>query len=118
MKSIIGSYLGHQVTLIQQIRQHPLLKDPHAYLIQRTDDLARALGELRDDLDYKLDKQSVDLTNKKSLLRSLSPQSTLDRGYAVVRDADGQVITDPKKVKSGTLLKLRVAKGDLDATAN
>jgi len=118
MKSIIGSYLGHQVTLIQQIRQHPLLKDPHAYLIQRTDDLARALGELRDDLDYKLDKQSTDLINKRSLLRSLSPQSTLDRGYAVVRDADGQVITDPKKVKTGTLLKLRVAKGDLDATAN
>jgi exodeoxyribonuclease VII large subunit len=118
MKSIIGSYLGHQVTLIQQIRQHPLLRDPHAYLIQRADDLARALGELRDDLDYKLDKQSTELTNKRSLLRSLSPQSTLDRGYAVVRDPDGQVITDPKKVKTGTLLKLRVAKGDLDATAN
>jgi exodeoxyribonuclease VII large subunit len=118
MKSIIGSYLGHQVTLIQQIRQHPLLKDPHAYLIQRTDDLARALGELRDDLDYKLDKQSTDLANKKNLLRSLSPQSTLDRGYAVIRDAEGNVITDPKMAKSGTLLKLRVAKGDLDATAN
>jgi exodeoxyribonuclease VII large subunit len=118
MKSIIGSFLGHQVTLIQQIRQHPLLKDPHAYLIQRTDDLTRALGELRDDLDYKLDKQSTDLANKKNLLRSLSPQSTLDRGYAVVRDADGKVITDPKMAKSGTLLKLRVAKGDLDATAN
>jgi exodeoxyribonuclease VII large subunit len=118
MKSIIGSYLGHQVTLIQQIRQHPILKDPHAYLIQRTDDLTRALGELRDDLDYKLDKQSTDLSNKKNLLRSLSPQSTLDRGYAVVRDSDGKVITDPKMAKSGTLLKLRVAKGDLDATAN
>ena len=118
MKSIIGSYLGHQVTLIQQIRQHPLLKDPHAYLIQRSDDLARALGELRDDLDYKLDKQSTDLANKKNLLRSLSPQSTLDRGYAVVRDTEGKVITDPKMAKSGTLLKLRVAKGDLDATAN
>jgi exodeoxyribonuclease VII large subunit len=118
MKQIIGSYLGHQVTLIQQIRQHPLLKDPHAYLIQRTDDLARALGELRDDLDYKLDKQSTDLENKKNLLRSLSPQSTLDRGYAVVRDSEGNVITDPKMAKAGTLLKLRVAKGDLDATAN
>jgi exodeoxyribonuclease VII large subunit len=118
MKQIIGSYLGHQVTLIQQIRQHPLLKDPHAYLIQRTDDLARALGELRDDLDYKLDRQTTDLENKKNLLRSLSPQSTLDRGYAVVRDSEGNVITDPKMAKAGTLLKLRVAKGDLDATAN
>ena len=118
MKSIIGSYLAHQVTLIQQIRQHPLLKDPHAYLIQRSDDLTRALGELRDDLDYKLDRQTTDLANKKSLLRSLSPQSTLDRGYAVVRDSEGKVITDPKMAQSGTLLKLRVAKGDLDATAN
>jgi exodeoxyribonuclease VII large subunit len=118
MKSIIGSYLGHQVTLIQQIRQHPLLKDPHAYLIQRSDDLTRALGELRDDLDYKLDRQTTDLANKKNLLRSLSPQSTLDRGYAVVRNSEGKVITDPKMAKSGTLLKLRVAKGDLDATAN
>jgi exodeoxyribonuclease VII large subunit len=118
MTSIIGSFLGHQVTLIQQIRQHPLLKDPHAYLIQRTDDLTRALGELRDDLDYKLDKQSTDLSSKKTLLRSLSPQSTLDRGYAVVRDSEGNVITDPKMAKAGTLLKLRVAKGDLDATAN
>jgi exonuclease VII large subunit len=36
----------------------------------------------------------------------------------VVRDAQGKFITDPKKVKTGTLLKLKVAKGDLDATAN
>ena len=118
MKSIISNYVLHQVTLIAQIRQHPLLKDPHAYLIQRTDDLSRALGELRDELDSKLDKQAVELTNKRNLLRSLSPQSTLDRGYAVVRDSSGDVITDPKKVKAGEALKLRVAKGELEATAN
>ena len=118
MKSIISNYVSNQATLINQIRQHPLLKDPHAYLDQRADDLIRALGELRDEMDSKLDKQTTDLTNKKSLLRSLSPQSTLDRGYAVVRDESGQVITDPAKVTAGQALKLRVAKGDLEATAN
>ncbi|NCA07897.1 MAG: exodeoxyribonuclease VII large subunit, partial [Micrococcales bacterium] len=118
MKSIIGNYVSTQATLINQIRQHPLLKDPHAYLDQRADDLIRALGELRDELDSKLEKQATDLTNKKSLLRSLSPQSTLDRGYAVIRDESGQVITDPAKVTAGQALKLRVAKGDLEATAN
>jgi len=118
MKSIISNYVSNQATLINQIRQHPLLKDPHAYLDQRADDLIRALGELRDELDSKLEKQATDLTNKKSLLRSLSPQSTLDRGYAVIRDESGQVITDPAKVTAGQSLKLRVAKGDLEATAN
>ena len=118
MKSIISNYVSNQATLINQIRQHPLLKDPHAYLDQRADDLIRALGELRDELDSKLEKQATDLTNKKSLLRSLSPQSTLDRGYAVIRDESGQVITDPAKVTAGQALKLRVAKGDLEATAN
>ncbi len=118
MKSIIGNYVSTQATLINQIRQHPLLKDPHAYLDQRADDLLRALGELRDEMDSKLERQATDLTNKRSLLRSLSPQSTLDRGYAVVRDESGQVITDPAKVITGQALKLRVAKGDLEATAN
>ena len=118
MKSIISNYVSNQATLINQIRQHPLLKDPHAYLDQRADDLIRALGELRDELDSKLERQATDLINKKSLLRSLSPQSTLDRGYAVIRDESGQVITDPANVTTGQALKLRVAKGDLEATAN
>ncbi len=118
MKSIIGNYVSTQATLINQIRQHPLLKDPHAYLDQRADDLLRALGELRDEMDSKLERQATDLTNKRSLLRSLSPQSTLDRGYAVVRDESGQVITDPAKVITGQALKLRVAKGEIEATAN
>jgi exodeoxyribonuclease VII large subunit len=78
----------------------------------------RAISDLRDDIDSKLDKQSNDLTAKRNLLRSLSPQSTLDRGYSVIRDSKGNVITDPAQVKAGEALKLRVAKGDLNATAN
>jgi len=118
MKSIIGTFVTSQIALVQQIRQHPLLKDPHTYLDQRGDDLMRAISDLRDDIDSKLDKQSNDLTAKRNLLRSLSPQSTLDRGYSVIRDSKGNVVTDPAQVKAGEALKLKVAKGDLNATAN
>jgi exodeoxyribonuclease VII large subunit len=118
MKSIIGTFVTSQIALVQQIRQHPLLKDPHTYLDQRGDDLVRAISDLRDDIDSKLDKQSNDLTAKRNLLRSLSPQSTLDRGYSVIRDSKGNVITDSAQVKAGEALKLKVAKGDLNATAN
>jgi exodeoxyribonuclease VII large subunit len=118
MKSIISSFVNAQLTLVHQIRQHPLLKDPHAYLDQRADDLLRAVSDLRDDVDGKLERHSTDLVSKRSLLRSLSPQSTLDRGYSVIRDAKGNVITDSTQVRSGDALKLKVAKGDLSATAN
>jgi exodeoxyribonuclease VII large subunit len=117
MVNIIGTFVAHQVTLIQQIRQNPLLKDPHAYLAQRSDDLVRAISDLRDEMDSRLEKQATELVNKRNLLRSLSPQSTLDRGYAVVRDGSGQVITDPKAVSSGLELEVTLAKGEIKATA-
>jgi exodeoxyribonuclease VII large subunit len=57
-----------------------------------------------------------ELKQIKARVRSLSPQSTLDRGYSVVQLADGQIVTDPKKVKTGDELRLRLAKGETKAT--
>ncbi len=52
-------------------------------------------------------------------LAVLGPQATLDRGYAIVRRADdGRIIRDPAEAAPGTRLTLRVARGDLPATAD
>jgi exodeoxyribonuclease VII large subunit len=52
-------------------------------------------------------------------LSVLGPQATLDRGYAIVRRAgDGAVVRDPDEAPPGTGLRLRVARGDLPATAD
>ena len=49
----------------------------------------------------------------------LGPQATLDRGYAIVRRAaDGCIVRDPSDAPSGTRLTLRVASGELPATAD
>jgi exodeoxyribonuclease VII large subunit len=73
---------------------------------------------MRDRLEQHLDREFVSLSHLRQQVRSLSPQSTLDRGYSVVRDANGHVISDPTKVKSGQKLSLRLAKGELQATAD
>jgi exodeoxyribonuclease VII large subunit len=57
-----------------------------------------------------------ELKQIKARVRALSPQSTLDRGYSVVQLADGQIVTDPKKLKAGDELRLRLAKGETKAT--
>ena len=118
MKNRISIYVSSQLQLIQQIRQNPLLKDPHAYLDQRVEELTRYVSDLRDRLDYRLERQQSELVGNRSLLRSLSPQSTLDRGYSVVRTESGEVVTDPAQAPEGTEIKVTLAKGEIKAKTN
>lgn len=62
-----------------------------------------------------LESARGDLDHVRARVRSLSPQSTLDRGYAVVRRPDGTVIRDAADA-SGRL-RIRVARGEFDAIA-
>jgi exodeoxyribonuclease VII large subunit len=54
-----------------------------------------------------------DLEHVRARVRALSPQSTLDRGYAVVQRADGAVVRDPDEATGR--LRIRVASGEFDA---
>jgi exodeoxyribonuclease VII large subunit len=57
----------------------------------------------------------TDLGHLRARLRSLSPQATLDRGYAVVRRPDGTVIRDAADASGA--LRIRVARGEFDVLA-
>jgi exodeoxyribonuclease VII large subunit len=52
-------------------------------------------------------------------LAVLGPQATLERGYAIVRrTADGAIVRDPVDAPPGSKLSLRVAHGELPASAD
>ena len=57
-----------------------------------------------------------ELVQIKARVRALSPQATLDRGYSVVQLANGEIARDAKALKPGDLLRLRLAKGETNAT--
>ena len=57
---------------------------------------------------------AADLDHVRARIRSLSPQSTLDRGYAVVQRADGLVVLDPDDATGP--LRIRVARGEFEAS--
>jgi exodeoxyribonuclease VII large subunit len=51
-------------------------------------------------------------------LTVLGPGATLERGYAIVRrSADDAIVRDPVQAPAGTALRVRVARGELPATA-
>ncbi len=47
----------------------------------------------------------------------MSPQHTLDRGYAIAQHEDDRVITSPQQVKAGETLRISVSQGRFDVTA-
>ncbi|MBT8106712.1 MAG: exodeoxyribonuclease VII large subunit [Gammaproteobacteria bacterium] len=49
-------------------------------------------------------------------LHSVSPLATLERGYAIVLDADGKAMTDAAAAKEGDEIRARLSKGELAAT--
>lgn len=111
-------FVSAQLQLIEQFRTRPILANPYGFVEVLEQDLQRSLDQMRNKLDTQLGKAELQLVHLRQQVRSLSPQSTLDRGYSVVRDEQGHVLTDSKKIKAGQKLNIRLAKGDLGATAN
>ncbi|MFM5904206.1 MAG: exodeoxyribonuclease VII large subunit, partial [Microbacteriaceae bacterium] len=117
MELRIATFLENQLQFIAQLRQRPMLANPYSFVELKREDLTRASGDLRSALALVLERADADLGAKRQMLRSLSPQSTLDRGYSVLRDANGHVLVDASKVRPGTELKIRLAKGEIEATS-
>jgi exodeoxyribonuclease VII large subunit len=81
----------------------------------------REVAELRERAHRRtrtlVDAGVADVGHLRARLRTLSPQSTLERGYAVVQLADGEIVRDPAQVSTATPLHIRVAGGTFAATS-
>lgn len=55
------------------------------------------------------------LSQRQELLRALSPQRLLQRGFALVRQADGRLLRSVKDVQGGDALQIELADGRIDS---
>jgi exodeoxyribonuclease VII large subunit len=113
----VDTFVANQVSMIEQIRSRPILANPFTFIEVHEADVERAVDQMRSRLDQVLTREAMHVGHLRQQVRSLSPQSTLDRGYSVLRDLDGHVISDAAKVKSGQKLRVRLAKGELGTVA-
>ena len=68
-------------------------------------------------MNSRLIRSTEELTHTLARIRTLSPQATLDRGYAVVQRADESIVRSAKSLTAGEKLRLRLAEGVALATA-
>jgi exodeoxyribonuclease VII large subunit len=66
-------------------------------------------------ISSRLDAAEQDIHHLQARIRALSPQATLERGYAIVLTDDGRIVRDADAVPAQALLDIRVSHGRLTA---
>ena len=115
LRSLVAR-LDFESQQISQLRNRPVMKDPIVMVTTRRDELKALRDRALRGFASLIEIEKKELKGVRNHLRSLSPQSTMDRGYAVVQLTDGKILRDATKLKIGTALRIRVAKGETGAT--
>ncbi|WP_167051861.1 exodeoxyribonuclease VII large subunit [Salinibacterium sp. ZJ77] len=117
MSSRLTSLINGEIERLATLRSRPSLSDPSTLVQTRTEDLIRLVDRGTQLVQLRVEREETSIHRLAVELRALSPQRTLDRGYAVVSAADA-IVRDADEVASGDALRIRVASGELTATAD
>jgi exodeoxyribonuclease VII large subunit len=110
------STIDYELNQIAQLRNRPVMKDPSVMVKVRVEELSALRDRSHRGFKALLDIEKKEIKGVIAHLRSLSPQSTMDRGYSVVQSDDGKIVRDATKLKAGAVLRIRAAKGEARAS--
>jgi exodeoxyribonuclease VII large subunit len=101
---------------IASLRARPVLSNPESMVQGRREDLVR-LGQ-RSTLAMRasLARGHDSIAHLRAQVRALSPQQTLDRGYAVIQLESGDIVRSAEQAPTGSEVQVRLARGRLAAT--
>lgn len=100
---------------LESLRTRPVMAHPEGMVQVRSEDLERLRERSHRSIDTLLRRGHDAVAHLRAQVRSLSPQQTLDRGYAVVQTHDGAVVRSPVDAPVDTGLAIRLARGKLTA---
>lgn len=111
----ISQLLERESDRLAQLRSRPVLANPQSMLTVRAEEITRFNGRALLAVQTQVGRYADRLTHLRAQVRALSPQKTLDRGYAVVQLEDRSIVRQPSHAPEGTPLSIRVAGGTLAA---
>ncbi len=111
--------LRAKVAALRESSAHLQRQNPTQMLKLHSQRCLHHKERLRRAIAHILQRRSDELNNLRRALETVSPLSTLDRGYAIVtRLPDGAVVRDARELKTGNRVRARFSKGHAHATVN
>ena len=88
-------------------------QNPKYQLEEKQEKLSYLVKELGKAISQKQERLQLKLAQSMHLLDTVSPLKTLGRGYAVIRNSDGEVVNSVAKVSQDDCLTGQLADGEL-----
>lgn len=101
---------------LAQVRSRPVLANPGSALLARAEDVERLRARALNAGVHRLARDRDLIVQLRARVQALSPQQTLERGYAVMQDATGQLVRDARQLSEGQAISVRAAAGAVEAT--
>jgi exodeoxyribonuclease VII large subunit len=107
--------LRTRTSTLSTLEHRLLARSPATAIREGRQQSSNALLRLRSQMRRTLEmtKQRFDATAH--ALAAVSPDATLERGYAIVTRAGGDIVRNAVELESGEVLGVRVARGDFNA---
>ena len=93
------------------------LRRPSYFVMEKSQEIDTLLKDMSVALDNAVSDADARFRMMQGQLKSLSPFSILNRGYAMIFDSRGKPVTDALEAPPGTLLTARLSKGSLRVRA-
>ena len=115
MRAAVESRLDREAEALISYLTRPVLVHPDRLIEPLSEEVQRHRSASRGAIRARLATGAAEVAAIDATLRALSPQSTLDRGYAVVRDAAGSILRDASSVEVGSRIGVRLSHGSVVA---
>ena len=114
----VTGLVAAEIDRIAQLRSRPALAEPGWIIASRTEDVLRWVERGAQLVERRMEAAHAALALLTGQLRALSPLRTLERGYAIVLRPGGAVLRSAREAVSGEALAIRLADGEVRATAD
>ena len=115
LQHAMNAILNRQQQHANQLQSGLLLHTPEQKINLELQKQSQLLTRLKTGMHNKLKQSEVDLQNSISQLNTVSPLATLARGYAIVKDEKGKVVTDIDNLNTDDTVEVRLDKGQFKA---
>ena len=115
LRHTLAGWLAREQAGIDALRSRPVLGDPRVLLDERLAEVEELRDRARLVLRHRLDRAQDDVAHHRARARALSPLATLERGYAVLQDDGGHVVTSVTAVAAESAISVRIADGRVHA---
>jgi exodeoxyribonuclease VII large subunit len=118
IRACLDQLLTREQSGLNAVRTRPAMADPRTLVEARVEEIGQLRARAHRSVSHAVDRARDEVGHHRARARALSPLATLERGYAVLQDDDGGVVTSVSQLGTGDRISVRISDGRVRATTD